>query len=154
MAKKIMGRKSDRKHAFCLIFSRDFYADDTVANDLDYYLSNFAEELNEGISEIDFVLGEIQGVYDNLETIDAHIAETSASWDISRISKIDLAIMRLAVYEILYAPEIPDGTSINEAVELAKTFSSESSGKFVNGVLGKIVKMLKEDEATDENKSL
>jgi len=151
MAKQIMGRKSDRKHAFCLVFARDFLADANVADDLEYYLENFAAELNEGISEPDFVLGEIGGVFANLTAIDEHIAETSAAWDISRISKVDLAIMRLAVYEILHDPSIPDGTSINEAVELAKAFSSEDSGKFVNGVLGKIVRKLNEVNKTDEN---
>jgi len=144
-----IGRKSDRKHAFCLVFARDFLADADVTSDLEYYLENFASELNEGISETDFVLGEIRGVYANLNTIDAHISETSAAWDISRISKVDLAIMRLAVYEILYDPKIPDGTSINEAVELAKTFSSEDSSKFVNGVLGKIVRKLKASESNE-----
>ena len=158
MAKKIVGRKSDRKHVFCLVFARDFCTENVVSDDLDYYLEYFAKDLNEGVSEMDFILGEIQGVYANLDTIDAHIAETSATWDISRISKIDLAIMRLAVYEILYDPKIPDGTSINEAVELAKTFSSEDGSKFVNGVLGKIVRKLKENESggvdADENKGL
>jgi len=152
MSKKSIGRKSDRKHAFCLVFARDFLADNDTAADLEYYLDCFADE---GISEPDFVLGEIAGVYANLTTLDKHIAETSASWDISRISKIDLAIMRLAVYEILFDDSIPDGTSINEAVELAKAFSSEDSSKFVNGVLGKIVRKLKEsNEDNNENQSI
>jgi N utilization substance protein B len=156
MVKRTVGRKSDRKHAFCLVFARDFRADNAVADDLDYYLENFAKELNEGASEMDFILGEIQGVYANLDAIDSHIAETSAAWDISRISKVDLAIMRLAVYEILCDPKIPEGTSINEAVELAKAFSSEDSSKFVNGVLGKIVRKLNENGSVDadENKGL
>ena len=154
MSKRTASRKIDRKHAFCMVFVRDFCADGAVHDDLNYYLENFAEELNESVSEIDFILGEIEGVYANLDTIDAHIAETSAAWDISRISKVDLAIMRLAVYEILFDPKIPDGTSINEAVELAKAFSSEDSSKFVNGVLGKIVRKLKESDDADESESL
>jgi len=141
-------RKTDRKHAFCLIFQRDFNAFEDAADVLDYYLENFAEE---GASELGFILGEVCGVYENLETIDGHIAETSSAWDISRISKIDLAIMRLAVYEILYDDKIPDGSSINEAVELAKAFSAEDAGKFVNGVLGKIVRRLKEDDDANAN---
>ena len=150
MKKKTANRKTDRKHVFCLVFARSFFQGDSdVADDLNYYLESFAEELNEGVSEADFILDEINGVYANLDEIDGHIAETSAAWDISRISKVDLAIMRLAVYEILHQPKIPDGTSINEAVELAKAFSSEDSSKFVNGVLGKIVRKLKEDG--DEN---
>ncbi|MDR2183310.1 MAG: transcription antitermination factor NusB [Clostridiales bacterium] len=151
MSKRSIGRKSDRRHAFCLVFARDFCADCAISEDLDYYLDSFAEE---GASEMDFILGEIQGVYAHLDTIDAYIAETSATWDISRISKVDLAIMRLAVYEILHDDKIPDGTSINEAVELAKAFSSEDGGKFVNGVLGKIVRKLREGDEADENQSL
>ena len=138
-----MSRKIDRKHALCLIFQRDFNAEDTIADAFDFYLENFADE---AASEPNFVLGEIQGVYENLDIIDKYIAKTSVTWDISRISKIDLAIMRLAVYEILYDAGIPDGISINEAVELAKEFSSEDSGKFVNGVLGQIVRTVKADK--------
>jgi len=146
-------RKIDRKHAFCLIFQQDFNAFEDATDALDYYLENFAEE---GASEPDFILDEVRGVYENLEVIDGHIAETSSAWDISRISKADLAIMRLAVYEILHDEKIPDGSSINEAVELAKAFSGEDAGKFVNGVLGKIVRSVKEGEDTnaDADKSL
>jgi len=134
-----MSRKNDRKHAFSIVFQQSFLGEWDAPQDLEYYLENFAEEK---ASEPDFILREIQGVFENIETIDRHIEETSAAWDIGRISKIDLAIMRLAVYEILYAPDIGAGVSINEAVELAKAFSTEESGKFVNGVLGKIVRKL------------
>ncbi|MCL2573221.1 MAG: transcription antitermination factor NusB [Defluviitaleaceae bacterium] len=154
MSKRIIGRKSDRKHAFCMVFAREFYDNNDMVDDLDYYLADFAEELNEGVNEMDFILGEVGGVFANLNIIDAHIAETSSAWDISRISKIDLAIMRLAVYEILFDDKIPEGTSINEAVELAKAFSSEDGSKFVNGVLGKIVRKLKEGENDNESASL
>ena len=135
-----MSRKNDRKHAFCLIFQRDFGDETEISEALAYYLENFAEE---EASEIDFIFREIQGVYDNLAEIDRLIGETSAAWDISRISKIDLAIMRLAVYELVYDDSIGEGVSINEAVELAKAYSTEESGKFVNGVLGKISRKLK-----------
>ncbi|MCL2397146.1 MAG: transcription antitermination factor NusB [Defluviitaleaceae bacterium] len=138
-----MSRKNDRKHAFCLVFQMDSGGECDVNEELAYYLENFAEET---ASEPDFILGEVAGVRTNLAEIDAHIDETSTAWDISRISKVDLAIMRLAVYEILYNPDIGDGVSINEAVELAKAFSTEESSKFVNGVLGKIARKLKETE--------
>jgi len=137
-----------------MVFAREFYDNNDMVDDLDYYLADFAEELNEGVNEMDFILGEVGGVFANLNIIDAHIAETSSAWDISRISKIDLAIMRLAVYEILFDDKIPEGTSINEAVELAKAFSSEDGSKFVNGVLGKIVRKLKEGENDNESASL
>ena len=139
-----MSRKNDRKHAFCLVFQLGF-GDEDVNEAMEYYLENFAEEK---ASEPDFILGEAAGVYANLAEIDALIAETSTAWDISRISKVDLAIMRLAVYELLYNPAIGEGVSINEAVELAKAFSAEDSGKFVNGVLGQIARKLKAEGHT------
>ena len=138
-------RKNDRKHAMCVVFSHDFHAvaENIAEDDLEYFLENFAEE---GVSEADFLLREIKGVQQNLATIDRHIEETSAAWDIARISKIDLAIMRIAVYEILFEANIAPGVAINEAVELAKAFSTEDAGKFVNGVLGQIVRRLNDDE--------
>ena len=137
-----MSRKSDRKHALCMVFHRDFNKDESTEDTLAYYLENFAEE---GVSEMDFILQEIDGVFNNLNEIDQKIDETSSTWGISRISKVDLAIMRLAVYEILYADDIGDSVSINEAVELAKTFSGEESGKFVNGILGQIVRKIRQE---------
>jgi len=134
-----MSRKSDRQHAFCLIFWRDFNEGSDEADTFEYYMENFAEE---AASEPDFILGEVRGVYANLDTIDDHIAKALAAWDISRISKVDLSIMRLAVYEILFDNSIGCGISINEAVELAKTFSTEDGGKYINGVLGTIVRSL------------
>jgi len=136
-----MSRRIDRKHAFCVVFGLGFHSTQEcdAAADVAYYLENFAEEK---ASEPDFVLGEVQGVYTNLETIDTHIGETADSWEVARIARADMAIMRLAVYEMLHAADIAASVSINEAVELAKEFSTEESGKFVNGVLGKIARKL------------
>jgi len=139
-------RKNDRKHAFCLVFKHIFHncEEINIEEDFEYYMENFAEE---GVSEPHFILGEARGVLNNLTQIDKYIAETSEAWDISRISKIDLAIMRLAVYEILHDPNISEGVAINEAVELAKVFSTEDGSKFVNGVLGKIARTFKANES-------
>jgi N utilization substance protein B len=76
----------------------------------------------------------------NISEIDRAIASASDNWKISRISKVDLAIIRLAVAEMLYAPDIPPAVSINEAVDLAKKYGSDKSYEFVNGVLGRIVR--------------
>ncbi len=76
--------------------------------------------------------------------IDALLNETSKGWKTSRMSTVDLCILRLAVYEILYDEDMPVGVAINEAVELAKRFGGEDSGSFVNGILGKIAKSGKE----------
>ena len=81
-----------------------------------------------------------RGTIENREEIDKTIAEFSIDWSIDRIAKVDLSILRLATYEILYCDDIPAGASINEAVELGKKFGGEKSAKFINGVLGAIAK--------------
>ena len=74
------------------------------------------------------------------DNIDDIIQKSSTSWDIKRIAKVDLSILRVAITEILYLSDIPDKVSINEAIDLAKKYGDENSYKFVNGLLGKIVK--------------
>ena len=73
---------------------------------------------------------------------DKFIEEASNNWKISRMGKVDLAVLRVAVAELLYAEDIPTSVSINEAVNLAKTFGADDSGKFINGVLGTLAKNL------------
>ena len=83
--------------------------------------------------------------------IDAYIEKYAKGWTVDRMSKVDLAILRLAMYEILYKEEIPYSVSINEAVELAKKYSNEKSSSFINGILGNFVRMesLKGDKELD-----
>ena len=136
-----MSRKSDRRHLLCLIFARDFHKDDEFSPeaDFEYYLECFSDDvLGCGVSEKDYVLTVYSGVFERLESMDEHIAQAAESWDIGRISKLDLAAMRLAVYEMLYMEEITASVAINEAVELVKDFSDDNAHKFVNGVLEKI----------------
>ncbi len=77
-------------------------------------------------------------VLNNLEQIDQEIEACSDNWKINRIDQVDLAILRLSIAELLFMENIPDSASINEAVELAKKYGGSNSGKFINGVLGKI----------------
>ena len=77
----------------------------------------------------------------NLSAADELIERYSANWKIDRMCKVDLAVMRIAVLEIMYMDDIPDAVSINEAVDIAKKYGTEESGRFVNGILGKVVKM-------------
>ena len=84
----------------------------------------------------------IQGVKENLEFVDEIIRKYSKEWDISRFSNIDRNILRIAIYEIHFMEKIPYKVSINEAVELAKTFSTEEAYKFINGILAQVVKEL------------
>jgi N utilization substance protein B len=87
----------------------------------------------------------VAGVLENLEVIDAEIAGSSLKWDPARLGRIEMAILRLGVYEILMRPDIPRAATINEAVELAKQYGSEDSARFVNGVLAGV--MMKHGEA-------
>ncbi len=76
----------------------------------------------------------------NLSLVDERLEACSENWKIKRMAKVDLAILRLSAVELLYLDDIPDSASINEAVDMAKKFGSDDSGKFINGILGKVVK--------------
>lgn len=82
----------------------------------------------------------LTGIIENLDDIDNKINENSKSWKTNRMPKVDLAIMRLAIGEINYAEDIPKAVSINEAINLAKKYSTDHSSKYVHGVLGAIFK--------------
>lgn len=83
-----------------------------------------------------------EGVHAHVEKIDQMIESYAKDWSITRIAKVDLSILRIAVYELLYESNIPQGATVNEAVELAKLFGGDRSPGFVNGILGAIAKDL------------
>lgn len=91
-----------------------------------------------------FIRNGAKSVLDNLEEIDEHIVRHLKGWEYTRLPKVDRAILRMAVAEILYLEEIPVGASINEAVELSKRYSSDTSFRFLNGVLGNIAREVEE----------
>jgi N utilization substance protein B len=98
-----------------------------------------------------FVDGVLQGVMKNLEDIDAYISRYATEWPLEQITIVDRNILRIGVYELLHDDDIPAKVAINEAIEIAKIFGSDSSGKFVNGVLGAIYKdMLKDGYSEPE----
>ena len=82
----------------------------------------------------------LDGVLNNLDELDAEISAASRGWTIQRMPKVDLTILRLATWEILHEDDVPGSVSINEAVELASRYSEPSSGRFINGVLGTILR--------------
>lgn len=84
------------------------------------------------------------GVVEKMEELDAIISEHAIGWTLDRIAKVDLAILRLALYEMLYREDVPTGAAIDEAVELAKRFGGDRSYSFVNGILGTAAKQLEE----------
>jgi len=87
-----------------------------------------------------------KGTWENLTQCDRLIADSTIKWQFSRLSPVDKSILRLAVYQLKFCPDIPPKVVINEAIELAKKFSTEKSGPFVNGVLDAVLKKLKTKE--------
>jgi len=104
-------------------------------------LHPYVEELESaGIKE--FVDSEIEGIITHKKELDKMLDESAEGWSISRMPVLDRNILRIGLYEILYDRDIPDSVSINEAVEMANMYSTEDSGRFVNGILGRLVKDL------------
>ncbi|KAA0206041.1 transcription antitermination factor NusB [Candidatus Uhrbacteria bacterium] len=98
---------------------------------------NLAEQ-PESFDEKDFALSIVNGVMQHREDIDKAITTFAPDWPLPKITTVDRNILRIGTYELLYNFDIPSKVAINEAIELAKTFGGESSGKFVNGVLGAV----------------
>lgn len=128
-----MNRKAEREQAFILIFEKSF-RNDTIEEILEDALNA------ENYKKSEFSENCFKGVYDNLQEIDAIIEEHLTGWTISRISKVALSILRLAIYEIKYVDSIPVGASINEAVELCKKYATTEDSSYVNGVLGSVAR--------------
>jgi transcription antitermination protein NusB len=95
-----------------------------------------------GLKDLSFLRKLVTGTEANLERIDAVIGQYASGWELDRMASVDRNVLRLAVYELLHETDVPVSVVINEAVELAKAFSTPESGKFVNGVLGKIIRDL------------
>lgn len=135
-----MNRRTARNHAFRLVFQLSFHELEELDNLIQYYLESIEkdEELDE--KNKSFIIEETKSTAGCLNELDSYIAKYSQGWDISRVFKADLAIMRLAAYELLYRADIPASVSISEAVLLAKEYGSDNSSSFINGILGKIAK--------------
>lgn len=108
----------------------------------DFNVKQFAP----GLDDPAFIFDLIKGVEKHLDEIDGIIVKTAPEWPLEQITVIDRNILRLGIYELMFAKEVPPKVAINEAVELGKAFGGESSGKFINGVLGTLYKQLPEEE--------
>ena len=129
-----MSRRTLREHTFKLIFLNDFHSPEELKAQFELYIME--NELDEQGSE--YVINKTMDIVIHLEDIDKKITSICDNWKINRIGKVELSILRLAVYEITYESDIPKNVSISEAVELAKKYGGDNSGSFVNGVLAKI----------------
>ena len=96
-------------------------------------------EIEPGESEADYMEKIVSGIQQQIEQIDALIEKYAVGWKLNRITRVDLSILRLAVYEILFT-DLPEAVAINEAVELAHQYSTQDAGTFINGVLGNLAR--------------
>lgn len=133
-----MSRRISRELVLQSLFQIDFSA--CAAEDA---LLAAAEEKNDRIVEraVPYAKTVLNGIMENLEAIDAKISEYSVDWEIQRMAAVDRNILRTAVYEVYFAEEkIPASIAINEAVEIAKIYGSDESPRFINGLLGELVR--------------
>ncbi|MCR4807627.1 MAG: transcription antitermination factor NusB [Lachnospiraceae bacterium] len=147
-----MTRSEIREHIFRLVFRLEFNEASEMPAQLQRYFSDvFRDDENDSgdLKIVSFSEDEeayIKGKYDRivsmLPSLDEVISGNSKGWDVGRIGKVDLAILRLAVYEILHDDDIPVGVAIDEAVELAKKYGQDESSSFVNGILASVAKSI------------
>ncbi|MFH0830701.1 MAG: transcription antitermination factor NusB [Parcubacteria group bacterium] len=112
------------------------------ADALDKIVAHNVAEFAPGLKDDEFVRQLVMGVTANQKEIDAKIVKTAPEWPLEQITTVDRNILRIGIFELQYDPTIPPKVAINEAIELAKTFGGESSGRFVNGVLGTLYRQL------------
>lgn len=132
-----MTRSEMREHVFKLIFRVPFHDKNELREQIDYYFDGLTD-VNE--KDYEYIENKALLVCELSDELDEKINSVSEGWPVDRIGKAELAIMRLAVYEMLYDDDIPVNVAINEAVELAKSYGSDdNAASFVNGVLAKLV---------------
>jgi len=140
MAKKHKSpRRQGREKAFQVLYGMHFYS----RPDLDHLLRTFDHFIDDRQGEMtpgdQFALELIKGVYEALPQLDAKIAAHCKNWRLNRIAKVELTVLRLSLFELLFRDDVPDKVAINEGIELAKKFGDQRSGGFVNGILDAVV---------------
>lgn len=130
-----MTRREMREHVFLMLFRKDFHGESELKEQMELYISEIEEPTME---EYAYLTSRVDQVVAKVTEIDEILAGASSGWKLNRMGKVDLTILRLAVYEMKMDEEIPVKVAINEAVELAKKFGGDESPSFVNGVLAKL----------------
>ena len=133
---KNMTRREIREQVFKMLFRVEFYNQEEMSEQIalcEDDACNWKEK------DKTYIFEKVEKISEKLEEIDAKINEVSVGWKTGRMGKVDLTLIRLAVYEMLYEEDVPAKVAINEAVELAKQYGTDNSPSFVNGVLAKLV---------------
>lgn len=130
-----MSRREMRESIFQLLFMTEFNAVDEMAQQRALYLDG-VENIQDKNRE--YIQNKFEKIVEKISEIDELLNQASKGWKTKRMSKVDLSILRLACFEILFDEDVPTSVAINEAVELAKKFGGDTSSSFINGVLGKL----------------
>ena len=131
-----MTKREEREHLFKMLFCKDFHDMEELKEQVELY-----QEQQEGVAVEEFIpiRKKLEAIVEAEGSIDMILSNAASGWKLNRMGKAELAILRIAVYEMRYDKEVPDKVAINEAVELAKKYGNETSSGFVNGVLAKII---------------
>lgn len=131
-----MTKREEREHLFKMLFCKDFHDMEELKEQVELY-----QEQQEGVTVEEFIpiRKKLEAIVEAEGSIDMILSNAASGWKLNRMGKAELAILRIAVYEMRYDKEVPDKVAINEAVELAKKYGNETSSGFVNGVLAKII---------------
>lgn len=167
MSKKLNKKSESRKHAYALIFKLGYHDEVDTLKAFDYYLAEYIQEyIDVNLSDVystlpfeedrkglktvedyikenlnkDYIYGVFSGTKQNIENIDSYIERFAKGWKLNRINKDVVAVLRLAIYEMLYMEDIPLKVSVQEAMNITKEYCGENSVKFVNGVLASVMK--------------
>ena len=127
-------RRENRMTTVQFLYQWESNKPEILADDICQFFENQEEDRAYYAFAEELALGTIE----NVETIDEAITEHASNWTFDRIAKVDLAILRLAIYELLFRSDIPPIVSINEAIDLSKVFSNADSKRFINGILDKM----------------
>lgn len=131
-----MKRAELREHIFRVIFGLEFNEENEMNEQIELYFDQLEEDAKE--KDLSYIRTKVQKVAEKVEEIDTLINENTKGWKTTRMNKADLSILRLAVYEMKWDEEVPVGVAIDQAVELAKKYSSDDGPSFINGVLAKL----------------
>ena len=131
-----MKRTEMREHIFRMVFSYEFNSDQEMPQQMQLYFEQLDQEPKE--EDMAYIRDKALNIILKSEEIDEMFIEHVTGWKTSRMNKVDLSILRLAVYEMKYDEDVPVGVAINEAVELAKKYSGDEGPAFINGVLARL----------------
>lgn len=144
-----MTRSQVREHLFKLLFRVEFNSIEDMAEQERLYFEDSPADIEEDytstgadipVSDAEYIKGKYELLIEKLPLIDEAINKAAKGWTVSRIGKVELAVLRLAIYEMLYDDSIPVGVAIDEAVDLAKKFGQDGAPVFVNGILAGVLK--------------